>query len=71
MKYVGFILGIAGLYFYFSRTEPEHPAVKAAIEAVDASTPIISLPTNALKRPVDRTREVLSQVPRRNGAGEF
>ena len=28
-------------------------------------------PTNALKRPLDRTHEVLGQVAKRNGAGEF
>jgi hypothetical protein len=76
MKYIGFILGIAGIYVYFFHHAPT-AEVKTVVTAQEVATVSSALPTatpaptNSLKRPLDRTREVLGQVRNRNAPGEF
>ena len=51
------------------RTETNAQSAAAAVAPVPqpASAPA----STALKRPIDRTHQVLDQVEKRNGAGEF
>ncbi|HEX4085495.1 MAG TPA: hypothetical protein VHY22_11325 [Chthoniobacteraceae bacterium] len=58
MKYAAVILIAAGTYFYLARQAP----VKQAVEAVTAAP---GQGTDFLKRPLDRTREVLQQARQR------
>jgi hypothetical protein len=78
MKYVLLLVGVALIYFVLVRNSP----VKAVAQTVTAqeAAPLTTNPqqppaaapaTTALKRPIDRTREVLGQVKQRNGTGEF
>ena len=75
MKYIGFLLFVAGIYFYFFHLTPaaevKEAVTGAQLAPIIQPTPASPGPTNALKRPTDRTKEVLSQVQQRNGAGEF
>lgn len=76
MKYVVMLAMVFGIYFFLGRSAP----VAEVKETITASSvaPLSSGPreaaapgTNALKRPLDRTHEVLGQVGKRNGGGEF
>ena len=76
MKIVALLAAIAGIYLYFSH----HTPVAEVVQSVTGQelAPLTAgpkdatpAPTNALKRPIDRTHEVLGQVAKRNGAGEF
>ena len=83
MKYVFLLVTVAAVYFFWAHKAPVAPVV-AQITQQEAA-PLSSGPrggpaaataapaerTNALKRPIDRTREVLNQVKQRNGNGEF
>ena len=76
MKFIVPLAIIAGVYLYFSRQTPV--AEVANTVTGQELAPLRSgpkdatpAPTNALKRPLDRTHEVLGQVGKRNGAGEF
>ena len=83
MKYVFLLATVAVIYFFWARQVPVTPVV-AEITQQEAA-PLTTGPrggpatatatpaerTNSLKRPIDRTREVLNQVKQRNGAGEF
>jgi hypothetical protein len=83
MKYVFLLATVAVAYFFIAHRVPVTPAVDEITqkEAAPLSTgprdPAAAAPaapavrTNSLKRPIDRTREVLGQVKQRNGAGEF
>ena len=76
MKIVVLLAAIAGIYLYFSHQTPVAEVAQTVTGQELApltagpkdATPA---PTNALKRPIDRTHEVLGQVAKRNGAGEF
>jgi hypothetical protein len=75
MKYVAIIAVVAIVYFVLARHTPVAavqqsisqsevaPLTTGSREAAPAST--------SLKRPFDRTHEVLDQVQKRNGKGEF
>ena len=76
MKIIVLLLAIACVYFFFARQTPIADVAQAATgqeAAALATAPkdAAPAPTNALKRPLDRTHEVLGQVTKRNGAGEF
>jgi hypothetical protein len=76
MKIIALLIAIAGIYLYCARqtpvTEVAHAATGQDIAPL-ATGPKDAppAPTNVLKRPIDRTHEVLGQVAHRNGAGEF
>ena len=76
MKIIALLIAIAGIYFYCTRQTPVAEVARTATWqdiAPSAAAPqdAAPAPTNALKRPIDRTHEVLGQVAKRNGAGEF
>lgn len=62
MKYIFLIAGVAIVYLILFRHAPLKE-VKQAAQQEDSSI--------NLKRPIDRTHEVLDQVKKRNGDGEF
>ena len=76
MKIIVLLVAVAAIYLYIARHTP-------VVEVAETATgrdlaPLTSgpkdatpVPTNILKRPIDRTHEVLGQVAKRNGAGEF
>ena len=65
MKYVFLLGGVALVYFILIRHAPISK-VKDAIVHPEAAGSGINL-----KRPIDRTNEVVDQVKSRNGNGEF
>ena len=76
MKIIALLIAIACIYLYLGRQTPV-PEVAQATTGQELA-PLTTgpkdappAPTNALKRPLDRTHEVLGQVGKRNGAGEF
>jgi hypothetical protein len=83
MKYVFLLATVAVVYFFLVHKAPVAPVV-AEITQQEA-VPLTTGPnggsaaapaapaqhTNALKRPIDRTKDVLNQVKQRNGNGEF
>ena len=79
MKYVFFLATVAAVYFFLAHRAPVAPVVAeitqkeaAPLTAGPRNPPVAATEhTNALKRPIDRTREVLGQVKQRNGTGEF
>jgi hypothetical protein len=79
MKYVVLLIIVVAVYFFLVRKAPVAPVVKeitqqdaAPLTSGPKSPPVAASPgTNALKRPIDRTKEVLNQVKQRNGNGEF
>ena len=74
MKYFIALLIAGGLYFVCFRTAPVAPVAKAITEprvttnATAAGSPQQS---NVLKRPLDRTHEVLSQARKNNAENAF
>ncbi len=76
MKIIVVLVVIACLYLYFGRQTPVAEVAQTVTgqELAPLTTgpkDATPAPTNALKRPIDRTHEVLGQVGKRNGAGEF
>ena len=78
MKYLALLVAVGTIYVLFLRNSPVANVERAVAEAeaVTATVPepLAASPaprTNALKRPIDRTHEVLGQVEKRNGVGEF
>jgi hypothetical protein len=83
MKYVFLLATVAAVYFFWARQAPVAPVVAEITQQEAAplttgpraaASPAPGAPaehTNALKRPIDRTHEVLNQVKQRNGDGEF
>jgi len=83
MKYIFLLATVAVIYFFWARQAPVAPVVAEITQQEAgplttgprnppaAATPAPAERTNSLKRPIDRTREVLNQVKQRNAAGEF
>ncbi|MEI9895716.1 MAG: hypothetical protein WDN28_17990 [Chthoniobacter sp.] len=83
MKYVFLLATVAAVYFFLIHRVPVAPVVgeitqkEVAPLTTGPRDPTAAGPaapaehTNALKRPIDRTKEVLGQVQQRNGTGEF
>ena len=86
MKYVFLLIAVALVYLFLVRKAPVAPVVKEITQqeaaplttgpaGAPASSPVSGAApaqsTNALKRPIDRTKDVLNQVKQRNGNGEF
>lgn len=76
MKYLGLLVAAAIIYFILAREAPVEQ-VKEAIVQTEAA-PLTQggrdpAPSagSTLKRPLDRTHEVLDKVKARNGDGEF
>jgi hypothetical protein len=65
MKYVYLLAAVALVYFILIRHSPVAKVTDAITHPESADTTI------NLKRPIDRTNEVLEQVKSRNGNGEF
>ncbi|HEY3902045.1 MAG TPA: hypothetical protein VGM54_25760 [Chthoniobacter sp.] len=84
MKYVFILATVAAIYFFIVKKPSVAPVVSAVTQAEAAPlttgprggepTPVANAPARAsdyLKKPIDRTKEVLNQVKQRNGDGEF
>lgn len=77
MKYVLLLVAAAVAYGILARTAPVKPAIQAVTQqeaaplTTGARDPGTAPAGSALKRPLDRTHEVLDQVKQRNGNGEF
>ena len=76
MKPIALLTLVACAYLYFSHKTPvaevTHVATGQELAPLTSGPTDIAAPqSNALKRPIDRTREVLGQVAKRNGAGQF
>lgn len=76
MKYLGLLVALVIVYLILARESPIDQ-VKDAIVATEAAPlsqggrdPAPGA-VSTLKRPLDRTHEVLEQVKTRNGDGEF
>ena len=81
--FVFLLATVAAVYFFIIRKVPIAPVVaevtqqEAAPLTAGPKNPPSAAPaapavrTNSLKRPIDRTHEVLNQVKQRNGQGEF
>jgi hypothetical protein len=83
MKYIFLLVTVAAVYFFLIKQSPVKHVVSEMTQSEVAplttgprggETPAPGSPARAsdpLKRPIDRTREVLKQVKQRNGDGEF
>jgi hypothetical protein len=86
MKYVFLLAIVVGVYFFIVKnkhsvdpvvsevTQQEAAPLTSGPRGGEASSPAPSAPPRAsdyLKKPLDRTKEVLKQVKARNGDGEF
>jgi len=86
MKYLFLLATVGAGYFFLLHKAPVAPAVQAVTQQeaaplttgprgnTDPAPAAAAAPapqSNYLKRPIDRTREVLGQVAARNGNGEF
>jgi hypothetical protein len=80
MKYVFLLIMVALVYLFLVRKAPVAPVVKEITQQeaaplttgpANAPAPAPAQSSNSLKRPIDRTKEVLNQVKQRNGNGEF
>ena len=65
MKYAFLLAGVALVYFVLVHHAPISKVKDAVVHPEAADSGI------NLKRPIDRTNEVLEQVKSRNGNGEF
>jgi hypothetical protein len=83
MKYIFLLATVAAVYLFLAHKAPVAPVVTEITQqnAASLSSGPNNAPANAptaptagtnyLKRPIDRTKEVLNQVKQRNGNGEF
>ncbi|HEX8311393.1 MAG TPA: hypothetical protein VF614_08760 [Chthoniobacteraceae bacterium] len=76
MKYLFLLATLVVGYYLLSRDTPvtavtETLAETKAAPNISATASGTTSPSNALKRPLDRTNATLDQVKQRNGAGEF
>jgi hypothetical protein len=75
MKYVFLLTAVLAVYCILTRSAPVKPAVQAVTQ--QEAAPLTTGPrdpspaSSSLKKPFDRTHEVLDQVRQRNGNGEF
>ena len=84
MKYLFIMATVGAAYFFLAHQTPVAPVVASVTQ--QEAAPLSTGPrgntdpapeaspapkTDFLKRPIDRTKEVLSQVKVRNGDGEF
>ena len=76
MKYLALLAALAVIYLVLARESPLD-RVQEAVTQTEAAPltqgsrePALP-PTSALKRPIDRTHQVLDAVKARNGNGEF
>lgn len=76
MRIVAIVVVLAIVYYIYGRngdkTSPQNRVAEAQTEAAQvmpAAQP--AQPTNSIRAPMDRTRQVLQQVKQRNGNGEF
>ena len=76
MKYLALLGALVAIYLVLARQSP----IKEVTEAVtqteaaplsEGPRETAAKPVTALKRPIDRTQDVLQQVKTRNGDGEF
>ena len=76
MRIVGIVVVLAIVYYIYGRngdkTSLQNRVAEAQAEPAQV-TPMSppTQPTNSLRAPMDRTRQVLDQVKQRNGKGEF
>jgi hypothetical protein len=81
MRIVSLLIVVLGVYLYFARHSPVASVVDETTiaeatpagtnpktAAAPAATPSIG---QTLRSPIDRTHQVLGQVQKRNGNGEF
>jgi hypothetical protein len=84
MRFLALIIVIAIIYLVLKHHGPTSsvPEAMREADAVTQTTPAPTpasptataqpaQPTSGLRRPLDRTRNVLDQVKQRNGGGEF
>jgi len=83
MRIVAIVVVLAIVYYIYGRngdkTSLQNRVAEAQVEAAQvmpapqATQPPAAQPppTNSLRAPMDRTRQVLDQVKQRNGKGEF
>lgn len=82
MRYIGLLITVAIIYIVYTRMSSMNSGEKAEVtQALNAaSTPVpgasgsarpASTPTDSLKAPLDRTREVLDQVRKQKSADQF
>jgi ABC-type microcin C transport system permease subunit YejB len=76
MKYVFLLAAVAAIYFFLIRSAPVAPvadavAQKEVVPLTTGGRDVAPPASNFLKRPLDRTHEVLDQAKQRNGAAEF
>lgn len=76
MKPLALLTLVAGAYLYFSHKTPiaevTHVATGQELAPLTTGpTAVAAPPSNAIKRPIDRTRQVLGQVAAGNSAGQF
>jgi hypothetical protein len=74
MRFIAILVVIGIVYVVFTRRSPVDSATQAVAETeavAPAPAPAAGPTPTALRRPIVRTKEVLSQLPERNGAGEF
>jgi hypothetical protein len=76
MKYLALLAAVAVIYFILARESPLDQVQEAVTQAEAA--PLTQGPrdpapasSTALRRPLDRTHQVLETVKTRNGDGEF
>ena len=76
MKYLALLVTLVVIYLVLARQTPvaevKEAMVQSEVVPLSQGAKDPALPANSsLKRPIDRTNEVLSQVKARNGDGEF
>ena len=76
MKYLALLAVVAVIYFVLGRHAPVAEVQEAIAQSevkplTQGNREIPSTASNSLKRPFDRTHDVLDQVKARNGSGEF
>lgn len=77
MKYLGLLAAVVIIYFVLARETPVEQVKEAIVQSEAAPllqggpAPAPATAGSTLKRPLDRTQEVLDRVKERNGDGEF
>jgi len=83
MRIVAIVVVLAIVYYIYGRNGDKTSLQNRVAEAQDEAAKVMPAPqatqpqaaqpppTNSLRAPMDRTRQVLDQVKQRNGKGEF